>query len=150
MVIVGYFDPVFFPILDIDLLYFLTNLLLYYIIFYFRVYLVIHYKFINNLLYFCSGDKFLSVGLSIFVFVFLFFFFEFYISCFTWERWSPYNFISNFITNQITSCSCCFLNCSFWRIFSADYCRGFWLHLPLAFLTMFFMCFYCWLWTSKC
>ena len=76
MVIVGYFDPVFFPILDIDLLYFLTNLLLYYIIFYLRVYLVIHYKFINNLLYFCSGEKFLSVGLSIFFFVFFVFFFS--------------------------------------------------------------------------
>ena len=34
-------------------------------------------------------------------------------------------FISNFIVNQITSCSCCFLNCSFWSSFYCICCRFF-------------------------
>ena len=58
----------------------------------------------------------------------------------------PRNFIINFITNQITSCFCCFLNCSFRSSFRCISCRLFsmikkfltrgiaGLYLPLTFL----------------
>ena len=50
-----------------------------------------------------------------------------------WTFWNPCNFtvvrltypVSNFMTNQITSCSCCFLNRSFWRSFKRIWCRMF-------------------------
>ena len=34
-----------------------------------------------------------------------------------WIFWNFFIYISNFITNQITSCFCCFLNRSFWKSF---------------------------------
>ena len=58
--------------------------------------------------------------------------------------WNTCYFISNFVTNQITSCFCCFLNCSFWSSFYCIYCRffltlsrSFWPYFLLKFLPMF-------------
>ena len=53
------------------------------------------------------------------------------------------NFISNFITNQITSCFCRFWNYSFGRSYMCICCRflalsrSFWLYLPLVFAYIF-------------
>ena len=55
-------------------------------------------------------------------------------------------FISNFITNQITSCFWCFLNCSFRCCFFASVVyflalsRSFWLYLLLKLLVTLFAC----------
>ena len=83
---------------------------------------------------------------------FWYFFIKCYIFCFTfnylwnilrWTSWDFYNFISTFIANQITSCSCCFFNCSFEAVISAsvadclEWLRSLWLNFPLKFLPIF-------------
>ena len=52
-----------------------------------------------------------------------------------WIFWNLHNFISNCITNQITSCFSCFLNYSFWRSFKWICCRFF--SMIKKFLLMF-------------
>ena len=60
-----------------------------------------------------------------------------------WIFLIPCNFIRNFITNQITSCFCYFLNCFFEEVLntSVPHClawsKTFWLYLPLKFLLIF-------------
>ena len=67
-----------------------------------------------------SGDMNLSFGISLSYSIY---------NCFwiilLWIFRNLRNYISNFITNQITSCFCCFLNDSFWRSFKCIYCRLF-------------------------
>ena len=61
--------------------------------------------------------------------------------------WGFCNFISNFITYQITSCFCSFINYFFEAILSASvadclaWSRRFWLYIPLTFWLMFLLIF---------
>ena len=51
--------------------------------------------------------------------------------------WDLCNLISGFITSQLTSCFCCFLNHTFWSRSVAECLaewRCFWLYLPIKFL----------------
>ena len=85
----------------------------------------------NNLLSFFSRE----------IYFFWYFFiksciFYFTFNCFWTILWSFRNFcdfISNFITNQSTSCFCSFFNCFFEAVCLA-WSRSFWLYLPLTFL----------------
>ena len=75
--------------------------------------------------------------------------------CFTFNRiltllwWNSRdycNFISNFITNQITSCFCCFLNYIFWSSLKCNCCRLIsmikkFLDIPLQFFLIFLLTF---------
>ena len=49
--------------------------------------------------------------------------------------WNFYNYVNNFIINQIISCSCCFLNCFSWSSFKCICCRL--LSMIKKFLTAF-------------
>ena len=82
-----------------------------------------------------SWDMYLFLQLAISVSVLLSL-----LGCFFWKTCY---FISNFITNQITSFFCCFLNSSFWCSFYSICCRffstlkKFWPYLLLKFFPMF-------------
>ena len=54
-----------------------------------------------------------------------------------WGFWNFYNYISNFIPNQITSCFCCFLNFSFWSSFKCTRCRLFSMIIYLFIFNLF-------------
>ena len=106
----------------VDLTYCLTRWL------FFDIPLLYYYiTLINNFLSF-SGDIYLfciSVSLSTVSQVFCGVFFG--------------NFFRNFLTNQISSHSCCFYNCPFWRFFKCicgwlfSMIKNFWLHLLFKF-----------------
>ena len=101
------------------------------------VYYIINLLFLGILLLY----DYINLRSSIIFFFFLryisffrYFYIKFCIFCFTfncfwtimwWSSRDICNFISNFITSQITSCSCCFLNCSFWSSFTCICSRFF-------------------------
>ena len=64
-----------------------------------------------------------------YIFFFRYFFIMLICNCFwiisLWIFWNPRNFISNLITNQITSCFCCFLNDSLRKGFKYVCCKLF-------------------------
>ena len=60
------------------------------------------------------------------------------------SSWGFHNFISHFVNNEITSCLCSFLNCSFWNSFKCICCRLFSIiknFLPLL-ANIFLLAFY--------
>ena len=79
--------------------------------------------------------------ISFFRYFFIILIYNFFWSLLQWTYWDLRNLISNFITNQITSCFYCFLNFSLWHSFKCI-CSGlfcmiknfFLLHLALNFL----------------
>ena len=89
----------------VDLVYCLTNLL------FFDIPLLYCYINLRSSIFLC-----LSAGDISF---FRYFFIMLICNCLwiilLWIFWNFCNSISNFIPNQITSCSCCFLNCFFFE-----------------------------------
>ena len=78
-----------------------------------------------------------------------YFFIMFVCNCFwiilSWTFWDFRSSISNFVTSQIFSCFCLFLNECFWRSFESvadclPWSRSFWLYLQLPiFLSIFLL-----------
>ena len=119
-----------------DLVYCLSNLL------FFDIPLLYYYNNFRSAIIFClpPGDMYLSFLSCLFATASELFCCEFF------ETFVI--FFSNFITNQITSYFCCFLNYSFWTSLSTSaadclvWSRSFWLYLPSKFLLTFLPIFF--------
>ena len=105
--VIIYFNPVFCPKLDLvcfptDLLFLDIQLLYYYI----NVRSSIIFPLYSGDIYLFPGNLLSNPVL------------DFTLNCprtiHWWSSWDFRNFISYFITNQITCCLCIFLNCFFW------------------------------------
>ena len=91
-----------------------------FIIFWYFINLLLYkYQTINNFLLFFWRN----------IFFFRYFFIIIIRNCFWiimwWTSWDLCYIVSEFITNQITNCLHCFLNCSFWSNFKCICCRVF-------------------------
>ena len=125
--IISYFDPIFYSKI---------RWLVWCIVFY--KFITFWYSMVILSYYFINLNSSIICGLSFGdIYLLLRYFGEIFLKlC---------NFISNFITNQITSCFCDFLNSSFWSSFKCivahclAWSRNFWLHLPHKFLLIFLL-----------
>ena len=92
----------------------------------FDISLLYYYNNFRSSIMLClfSGDKYLSLGISLSYLVFFF-----TLNCFWttlwWNSWDFCNFVSDFITNQITSWFGGVLNFPFWNSFKWIYCGVF-------------------------
>ena len=102
-----------------------------------RVIILYSYVNLNSSIICClsSGDIYLSFGIYVSLSTVSKYFVMIFVFC---------NFTSTFITNQITSCFCCFLNCFFEAVLwvSVADClarsRNFWSYLLLKFFPILF------------
>ena len=92
----------------VSLVYCLTSLL------FFDISLLYYYINLRSSMIFClsSGHTYLF-----FKCIFIMLMFNCFETNLCWSFWDFHNSTSNFITNQITNCFFCFLNCSFWDSF---------------------------------
>ena len=102
------------------------------IFWYFIIILSYQSQIINNFLR--SFWRYINLSLSRYFFIILIC--NFLWTILWWPSWNFCSSISNFITNETTSCFCCFLNYYFWRSFKCIYYSSF------STIKSFFGCIY--------
>ena len=118
MQVISYFDPIFCPKFR-WLIWCIVSQVYYFLIFhYYIIILILDHHYLHCSLF--SGDLSLGISLSSPIFSASFIAVS---KMFCGEFLETCNLITNFITNQITSCFCYFLNCSFRSSFKC-FCGG--------------------------